>query len=214
MSIAEKLTTVAENVPKVYEAGQKAEYDRFWDIFQENGKRTNYTSAFCYGGWTDDTYNPKYTIRPTSCNQMFIGAAYLTDTKVDIDLTHSGGTQKFTIFSSAKQLKTVRKLIVDESNNAHLEKAFMNCTSLENITFEGVVAGNIDLQWSTKLSKTSITNIINVLSTNTTGLTVTLSKTAVNNAFGIDVDDETTWGEGTEYYALRHSKDNWTISYV
>ena len=38
MSIAEKLTAIAENVPKVYEAGQKSEYDRFWDAYQNNGK--------------------------------------------------------------------------------------------------------------------------------------------------------------------------------
>ena len=44
MSIAEKLTKVAENVPKVYEAGKKDEHDKFWDEYQttrngELGKR-------------------------------------------------------------------------------------------------------------------------------------------------------------------------------
>ncbi len=64
MSIADKLTTIAENTTKVYDAGyeagkaeggggsdryeegytngQQAEYDRFWDTFQANGNRTNY----------------------------------------------------------------------------------------------------------------------------------------------------------------------------
>ena len=34
MSIAEKLTQVAENVPKVHEAGKKAQYDEFWANFR------------------------------------------------------------------------------------------------------------------------------------------------------------------------------------
>ena len=34
MSIAEKLTTIAENEQKVYDAGQKSEYDRFWDSYR------------------------------------------------------------------------------------------------------------------------------------------------------------------------------------
>ena len=48
MSIAEKLTTVAENVPKVYEAGKKAEYDAFWDKYQNNGKRTQQFVSMLY----------------------------------------------------------------------------------------------------------------------------------------------------------------------
>ena len=46
MSIAEKLTLAAENVPKVYEAGKQAEHDRFWDDIQQFGERKNYENAF------------------------------------------------------------------------------------------------------------------------------------------------------------------------
>ena len=41
-----------------------------------------------------------------------------------------------------------------------------------------------------------------------TGASITLSKTAVNNAFEIDVDDTTTYPEGSEFYVLRNSKNN------
>ena len=78
MSIAEKLVTVAENQQKVFDAGKKAEYDRFWDAFQDYGNRTVYTNAFCYDGWNDEIYNPKYTIRPTSCNTMFANNTKIT----------------------------------------------------------------------------------------------------------------------------------------
>ena len=31
---------------------------------------------------------------------------------------------------------------------------------------------------------------------------------------GININDETTYPVGSEFYTLRHSKDNWTFSYV
>ena len=70
MSIAEKLTTIAENEQRVFEAGKKSEYDAFWDSFQQNGNRTLYNSAFgsC---WNKDNFKPKYSIRPTNAYQMF-----------------------------------------------------------------------------------------------------------------------------------------------
>ena len=62
MSIAKKLQIIAENEQKVYEAGAKSEYDKFWDSFQINGTRRNYPWTFAGSGWADDTYNPKYEI--------------------------------------------------------------------------------------------------------------------------------------------------------
>ena len=66
MSIADKLTQIAENEPKVYDAGEKAgkqsEYDRFWDAFQNKGERTVYWYGFSGYGWTNDTLCPKYPI--------------------------------------------------------------------------------------------------------------------------------------------------------
>lgn len=129
-------------------------------------------------------------------------------------------TTYYGIFAS-KYLETVDELIVDE--NVKYSSLFNNTTALENLTITGTIGQNgFSVAQSTKLSRASIISIINALARNEdeegnvtpTGLTVTLSKTAVNNAFGIDVDDVSTWGEGTEYYTLRHSKDNWTISYV
>ena len=77
MSISEKLTTIAENVPKVYNAGYekgKAEggggdtfYDAFWDDFQRNGVRTDYKDTFDEN-WTGNSFYPKYDLKPTSTN--------------------------------------------------------------------------------------------------------------------------------------------------
>ncbi len=43
-----------------YVNGRQDEQDRFWNEFQENGKREYYPYAF--SGWTDDIYNPKHPV--------------------------------------------------------------------------------------------------------------------------------------------------------
>lgn len=73
MSISEKLITITENVPKVYEKGKKDEYDKFWDEFQKNknGERTSYENAF-RNSWSFANFYPKYDIKPKgNANYMF-----------------------------------------------------------------------------------------------------------------------------------------------
>ncbi len=62
MNIAEQITALNEKIPQVYEAGKKSEYDKFWDSFQNKGKRTNYQDGFAGKGWNDTTFKPKYDI--------------------------------------------------------------------------------------------------------------------------------------------------------
>ena len=91
MSISEKLTKVAENVPKVYEAGKKDEHAKFWDAYQnaENGvpKRTSYLSGFQGNmGWTKDNFYPKYDIKPVgNATQLFY--AWEDEDKHTMDLS-------------------------------------------------------------------------------------------------------------------------------
>lgn len=63
MTIAEKLTQIAENEQKVYDAGKKAESERFWSAYTNR-----YTWATCgvfYGGvWDFDSFYPACDIRP------------------------------------------------------------------------------------------------------------------------------------------------------
>ena len=250
MSIAEKLQTIAENEPKVYdagytkgvkeatdwgynegfndgkykgleegyaigrqdgygigkqegyEAGKQAEYDAFWDVLQNYGQPATYKCAFAYGVFKDEIYNPKYPIvarysDAQSAQDIFLYSP-ITDTKVDIDVTGPTGCAR--CFSNATKLVTIRKIIVVEKNT--YQDTFVNCTSLENITFEGVIGNSINLQYS-PLSRQSIENIISVLSAIATGKTLTLKKTAKENAF----TDE-------EWQTLIATKSNWTISLI
>ena len=84
MSIADKLTLIAENQQKVYEAGQAAggysdgyeagrydEWDLFWETYQQGGARTGYADDYGYGKWTDDTFKPKYILWASANGAQF-----------------------------------------------------------------------------------------------------------------------------------------------
>ena len=121
MSIAEKLTAIAENVPKVYEAGKKAEYDKFWDENQDYGTRTTYSSAYMgNNGWTKDNFYPKYDIKPIgSAAQMFY--AWEVKDKHSISLT--------------KRLKECG-VVLDTSQATNLQQAFAYCKFTELPTID------------------------------------------------------------------------------
>lgn len=70
-TIAEKLVAVADNQQKVFDAGAKAEYDRFWDELQQNGERTNYRYCFVGRRWNKETFRPKYSMQPKNAFYMF-----------------------------------------------------------------------------------------------------------------------------------------------
>lgn len=253
MSIAEKLTKVAENVPKVYEAGQEAgkktAYDEFWDAFQQNGKRRDYRGAFG-SGWTNDLFKPKYPIKPKdaysynlSATRMFsyVGPSNnkyldLGDYPIDLrdvnpakevfqnsylknlylDISNTTANNLFVGNDMDRNIRPYRNVTIKCNANTKFTAPFYysNFDKLMFTNDSEIAQNGIVLDYATSLSKESIANIINTLSTTTSGLSITFNKKSVNTAFGINVDDVTTYPEGTEYYNLRHSKDNWTISYV
>lgn len=213
MTTAEKLVIIAENEQKVYDAGKKAEYDAFWDEFQDKGNRTDYRYAFAYGRWTDKNYNPKYPIKIDGFAYAMSMFDYtdITDTKVDIELLNTS-TTNVSVFSNAKKLVTIPKLTL--GGNKSFNGWFTNANALTNIEIGGSIDVTFAIYHTTVLTKESIVSIIEHLLSTATGQTVTLSKKAVNNAFGINIDDESTYPEGSEWYVLRNSKSNWTFNFV
>lgn len=242
MSIAEKLTTIAENEQKVFDSGKQAEYDKFWDKYQENGNRTNYEYAFTGAGWNDETFKPKYDIVPTANTNMFTVCGVtdmikaLENASVKLDLSKAVSTSYLlqsslitrfpTIDTSSR--KAIDYFLMSNQNLEYVEKvilksdgsqtfnnySFTNNPKLKEIRFEGVIGQNgFTIKDSPLLSKASIESIINALSTVTSGLTVTLSKTAVNNAFetSVGASDGST---SQEWLDLIATKSNWTIALV
>lgn len=127
MSIADKLTTIAENIPRVYQAGydkgvaegdgydagyaqgeadgRKAEHDEFWDSYQNYGNRTDYDSAFKGIFWKEQNFKPKYDIAPTGRATYLFGGGALAR----VDLT---------------QLLKKAGVILDLSNATHIGYSF------------------------------------------------------------------------------------------
>ena len=250
MSIADKLTAVAENMPAVYDSGKISAlgdfYDLFWDSYQQNGQRTAYTSAFRGGIWTKDSFKPKYDIIPQSrCEYMFYGSNIeaslpdiLSQRNVTLDfskctrLVYTFQNSKFTrvgtidtrsitdnqffyVFTGSTELVTIDNIILHEENNGagSWGNMFYNCPKLENVTLTGGgrITAKCDLSRSPRLSKASITNIINYLGDEGTGNELKLNLNAVKRGF------ETTEGAmdgntSEEWLSLAGTKTNWTIS--
>ena len=233
----------AQKVDEVYEAGKKAEYDEFWDAHQANGTRKNYANTFaCWaleniypkydmkptttymmfraaggstGGYLDlaerlDECGVILDTSECSTHQYMFYESRITRVGV-IDTRGAASLNDIFDYSS---IQTIDKLILRDDGSQTISGTFKACSELINIVIEGVIGQNgYNLRWSTKLSKASITSIINALSTTTEGLTVTLSKAAVNKAF--ETSEGANDGEfSAEWNELEKSREDWTISLV
>lgn len=240
MTTAEKILRAKQDYDDVYEQGKTDEYNKFWDAHQDSGKRVSYENGFVR--WADECLYPKYDIKPTgSCASVFFmctvkgnlkqrfkdcGIVFDTSNVTSVNsmfqacynLTVAPEVDVLSVTSSLHNLyyncsKLKEASIKNIKSNLVFSNTFRSCGELEIFNVEGEIGNSIDFQYS-PLSKTSIINIIEHLYKDATGQTVTFSKTAINNAFGIDVDDETTYPEGSEFYELRYSKPNWNIAYA
>lgn len=212
---------------------EDSEYDKIWNAIQNNGTRRYYYAGFA--NWIDEAFYPKYDIVPLSnCNMLFHNCRIVDliqrckDCGITIDFSQATSTNEMFaynpvlervpvvdasssnsvvyMFCNCNALKEVEKLILPLTTNSEYTKMFQNCYALEEIIVEGAIFRDFDIHWSTKLNKESITSIVNVLSDDATGQTLSLSSTAVTNAFGSTTADEWT--------ALVATKQNWTISLV
>ena len=182
--------------------GKQEEYDRFWDSFQNNGTRDGYQYGFAGRGWSDETFKPRYDIIPVSNVSYMFSTCYITDLEKalngvklsfsritvgshvfayclyltvvpEIDITTAQYSTLSNWFDGATALTTIRKIKVKEDTT--YTNAFNNCTKLANITFDGVIGTDINLQHS-PLTKTSMKNIISCLKDySSTGGTHTLT---------------------------------------
>lgn len=239
----ELLNEYPSKIDEVYEAGKEANYDEFWDNFQHNQthlchfpywhrdcfypkysmvlKGRQAENFLLFDNYSDYTVGFDFAERLEGCgitidfSQATQTIRCFQNTKISRlpELDFSNSSNLSNCFSANKYLKTIDKLIVSEK--AVFEYTFNDCPLLEDLTIEGTIAKNgFDVRQSTKLSKESHISIIDALSQTASGLTVTFSKQAVNNAFGINVDNPSTYPEGSEFYELRNSRNNWTFNYA
>ena len=144
--------------------GKKSQYDEFWDSIQNYGNRRDYSYCFGYT-WGGGIFNPKYDIICGNASSIHALLYYskVSDTKVTIYAV--GANNSTSIFANAKELHTIRKIVVSEMNK--FTSWFDYCYALENLAIEGTIGQKgFNVQWSTKLSHDSLMSIINALKDN------------------------------------------------
>lgn len=116
------------------------------------------------------------------------------------------------MFNGCSKLTTIPQL--DTSKGIEFGNMFYGCSALTNLTIAGSInTSEMNLKSATKLSKASITSVVNALSASASGKSITFSKTAIDSAF------ETSSGaaDGStsdEWLNLIATKSNWTISLI
>lgn len=114
MSIADKLTTIAENEQKVFNSGreqgletgynvghtegyefgyiegnadgQDAMLIKVWNAIQDNGNRTNYQYAFNYQVWNEETFKPNYDLNFVGeTRNVFLSCNFVGSLKTALD---------------------------------------------------------------------------------------------------------------------------------
>lgn len=154
------LDQIAISVDKVFDSGKQTEYDAFWDGYQNNGNRTDYSYAFYGSGWNEITYKPKYPIIAEAASYGYANSNIVEIDKVDV----SGVKNLYALFSTSRLLQRINKLKVTDGVTNCLNM-FRNCEALTDVTFEGSwnLTG-LNLQWSKNLTRESILSLIHILS--------------------------------------------------
>lgn len=186
--------------------------------------------AFAGGGWNTRTFKPKHPIMSKYTSSIFQNntmaidlAAYCEENNIILDFSNTttwsqqfayssfsrvgvidvrGGTYGSLagVFNSARNLKTIDKLILKEDGTNSFSATFYECVALANIVIEGTIGRNIDFSYC-PLTKDSILSVVEHLSDTEANRTVTFKKTAKESAFTED-----------EWATLIATKPNWTFS--
>ena len=203
-SIAEKQRQVFESGVAIgQEQGKQAQYDEFWDEFQNYGNRNNYYQQFTQGTWNDITFKPKYPINcyatqsyhTTNATQVFSNTG-ITIISIPITVTGIPLTQTF---YQATKLVTISSLTLNDVPSH--SGAFDGCAALKNITIGGSIIANISFINSSLLTTESIQSIIDHLAdvTGQTSLKLTLHNTVGSKL--------------TEAQKQQITAKNWTLAY-
>ena len=198
MNIAERTLELKTDFDNIYKAGKEegaqAQYDEFWDGFQNvvNGvpQRTSYKYAFYQ--WRHRNIYPKYTVKPDNSKESAITVDGIFESCNNLtsisNVDFSNYTPKTTantgswasIFSSCSALiecpdlnmkaggyyntwrhcsKLQRIEIMRCCEEGMYNGPFHNCTSLTDITIEGVIGNSFPIP-NSPLNPTSLKSII------------------------------------------------------
>ena len=155
--------------------------------------------------------------KATEATYAFSSASFTRVGIVDLSGSTSG-IPGDNIFNNCENLVTIDKIVIKSGSRGEFSNGcFMNCSSLENVTFEGLITTDINLQWSTRLSKKSIDNVMQCMQDGTSGsgnsgVVLTLSLAAVNKAY--ETSAGANDGSESESFLAWVNNVNYTITVV
>ena len=182
--------TDSEITVDYYSSYGRAEADlAHWNAVTVNGTRQHYNYAFAYTNFSGYTI-PEGLCRPTSSlaymfhqyqgvemprgidcskfvaqvatNQCYYTFYYASKLKKIYDMGIPAGIAYGTTYGYCSALEEIEKIRCNE-NTTFNTNAFNQCTSLKHIGFEGTIASDINLQWSTKLDLESLKSLFRCL---------------------------------------------------
>lgn len=140
MSIAENFEVIAD---AVYEKGKKDEYDKFWDAYQNNGNRTDYSAVFQGNkGWTKDNFYPKYDIKPVgAATQLFYAwetgsfnlKQRLEECKVVLDTSKATSMVSAFNYSKFTELPTIDLSAMTTASSGIFTNNYGSLTTIEKL---------------------------------------------------------------------------------
>ena len=140
----------ALNNNDAFEAGKQAQYDEFWDSFQQNGERTIYYNAFSGNCWNNDILKPKYLVKPPpsgNITSMFQFCNWSNDKLNKQPIDFSLIADKFDFSQVTSAAYTFQNAYI-----SNIYADFSNCNTLTN-TFNHSYSGrttNVTLKVSEK----------------------------------------------------------------
>ena len=181
MSIAENLTTIAQNQQKVFDAGWKV----FHKAFTGNNTRTRYQGAFTQSDFSGLEFDPP--IKPNTGETVFqnyngeelpcgvdFSNIVSSSTSAQFTCRYAAKLKEFPDLNWGVQeryggtwqgctlLETIAVIRCNE--NTIFPSAFSGCSGLINVTFDGTIGQNdLNFTQSTKLSDKSLIDIVSHL---------------------------------------------------
>ena len=203
--------TYADSIARLQ--GKPIYYDEFWDIYQDNGNRTNYSngffsiSRFINVPSKDPTglFTPKYQINPVNAPYIFSNCKFTDLNGITVDFSNCIDARR--AFLDCTNLVALPPLNLSKCRKAL--KMFKNAPNIETVTFIGPFLCDIDLSEQTKLNKTSITSFVKALPDDVTDKSFKLSKTAIDNAF--ETSEGAANGSTSEEWTSLLNSSNITI---
>ena len=149
-----------------------------------------------------------------SMSKAIAGRRDVTLKRITLNVDTSAATIMIYVFYGDKALEIIDGTPIDASKSTSanaLSGIFEYCSALKFVKFKGTISTNISFNSSEWLEKECILNVFSCLSDETSGLTATFHKRAVNRAFETS-EGAADGSTSEEWLALVDTKPNWTIS--